>query len=281
MKTRILNSVLLVLIVPFQSASASLVAYEGFDYQVGSQLLTQNGGSGFSSDWEAGGFNASIHNNYQIASGSLGFQGLLTSGNRVVSSSQNAISGIVRDLTLPGSSGTTQYISFLVRPEGTPGDGAFNGFFGLNFERSATELFVGKPGGGALGEYVLENRGGASQFPSGASVVDEETAFVVLRVDYLAGADNVTMYLDPTPGAPEPTTGTVKSDIDLINTNGLALYSTGAFSFDELRVGDTFESVTPVVVPEPRTVTILLVALTSMLLRMRRTARKISLSRNP
>ena len=76
-----------------------------------------------------------------------------------------------------------------------------------------------------------------------------DTALIVLRLEYLAGADNVTMFLNPIPGQPEPFFGTTKSDVDLINTTGLELYSTGAFSFDELRVGETFQSVTPV--PEP------------------------------
>ncbi len=47
------------------------IAYEGFDYSPGTDLLGQNGGSGFAGPWSVGGLNATIHDNYEVASGSL------------------------------------------------------------------------------------------------------------------------------------------------------------------------------------------------------------------
>jgi len=70
-----------------------------------------------------------------------------------------------------------------------------------------------------------------------------ETALVVVRIDF--GPDTVTVYVNPEPGAPEPATGAVKSDVDLGTFWALEIYSSGAFSIDELRVGETFEDVTP------------------------------------
>ncbi len=232
---------------------AQLIAYDGFDYApAGSDLMGKAGGVGFTGPWYPGGFNASIHNNYDVATGSLAFGNLLTSGGRVTSLPQNSISGLSRNLgTTLGVTGTTRYMSVLLRPEGTLNNGAFSGFYGLNFETLVEpQLFLGKPGGGNIGQYVLENRGGAGQMSTGVNAVSGQTALLVIKSEFLAGNDRFTLYVNPTPGAPEPAFGTVKQDASLSTFNTLTIYSTGAFSLDELRVGNTFADVVPVV-PEP------------------------------
>ena len=78
--------------------------------------------------------------------------------------------------------------------------------------------------------------------------------------------DKFTLYMNPVPGAPEPLTGTVKQDADVAMISGLTLYSTGNYSIDEIRVGNTFADVTPI--PEPSAVALLLLG-TSLLLRRR------------
>lgn len=228
---------------------AALSAYDGFDYApAGSDLLGGNGGSGFSSAWKAGGFNASLNDNYDIASGSLSFGFLATSGNRVQSSATEAIAGVTRDLQVPlGADGTTRYISFLLRPEGVVGEGVFNGFFGVTLEQAGEpEIFSGKPGADDTGHYVIEDRGGAGQVTSGVSVAAGQTAFLVIKAEFRAGADVFTLYVNPTPGGPEPISGATKSDSDVGTVAGLTIYSSGAFSIDELRVGETFADVTPI-----------------------------------
>ena len=237
------------------AAYATLVAYDGFNYAPpGSDLQGNNGGFGFSSGWTAGGFNASIHNNYDIASGSLGFGSLLTSGNSVVTSPVNAISGLTRTLNSPlGTPGTTAYLSVLLEPRGTLNDGVFNGFFGVVFE-SATEpeVFAGKPGAGTLDQYVIEDRGGAGQFPSGVSTIINQTALLVIKAEFGLLTDTFTLYVNPTPGGPEPLSGTVKT-VDIGTVLGLTLYSTGGHALDELRLGQTFADVTPVSRSVPET----------------------------
>ena len=106
-------------------ALADASVYEGFDYSsVGSDLNGNSGGNGFAGPWVPGGYNASLFDNYDIAAGSLTFGSLVVSGNRVHSSAVNAIAGLTRPLSEPfGAAGTTRYISFLVRPEGTLGAG--------------------------------------------------------------------------------------------------------------------------------------------------------------
>jgi hypothetical protein len=250
------------------AARADLIAYEGFNYPVGTNLNGQNGGSGFAGAWAPGGFNASIFNHLTIGAGSLAFDNLLTSGNHASAGATTAIAGLTRPLAQSlGAPGTTAYLSFLLRPEGVLGQGVFNGFFGVTLETqggSEPQLFIGKPGGGDLNSYVLENRGGVGQVSSGAAAVVGDTVLLVVRADFTAGNDRITLYVNPTPGGPEPTSGTVKADANFGTITGLTLYSSGAFSIDELRVGTTFADVTPVpaigpgaAVPEPASLSLL------------------------
>src|SRR4051812_5271604 len=72
------------LIVAATHARAASLAYEGFNVNpVGPPLLGANSGSGFASPWVPGGFNASIFTNDTVASGSLPYPNLQTSGNHV------------------------------------------------------------------------------------------------------------------------------------------------------------------------------------------------------
>jgi hypothetical protein len=70
--------------------------------------------------------------------------------------------------------------------------------------------------------------------------------------DFAAGNDKFTLYVDPTPGGAEPLTGTVKQDRDVGTVSALMLYSTGAFSVDEIRIGTTYADVTST--PEPSSI---------------------------
>jgi hypothetical protein len=254
------------------AAEAALLAYDGFDYApVGSDLSGKNGGFGFSTPWRPGGFNASINTNYDVQSDSLSFGELVTNGHRVRTNAVTAIAGLTRDLLAPlGVPGTTRYLSFLLRPEGQLHGGAFNGFFGLVLEQpSEPELFVGKPGGGAIDRYVLEDRGGGLQVASSNVTVVGQTVFLVLRAQFNAGNDLFTLYINPVPGGSEPAAGVVKNNSNMSTVAGLTLYSTGAFSIDELRLGETFADVTPAI-PEPASALLALCAALSVIGARRR-----------
>ncbi len=255
--TTALASVLTLSLCPH--SGAALIAYEGFDYEpVGGDLSGLNGGSGFAGSWTPGGFNASISNNYDIQNDSLSFGALLTSGRSTRTLAVGAIAGVSRNLADPlGLSNETVYLSFLVQPEGTLHGGAFNGFLGLIFEQGGEpELFVGKPGGGAINQYVLEDRGGSRQHSSGLVTEILETALLVVKAEFAAaGNDKFTLYVNPTPGGAEPASGTIKNDADAGFVTGLTIYSSGAFRLDEIRLGETFADVTPI--PEPGTIALL------------------------
>jgi hypothetical protein len=225
-------------------ARASQVAYEGFSP---SFPIYANGGTGFNGPWTQGGFNVS-GSGYTPVEDSLCVAKLPTSGGSVSGPAFSAINGAVRDLASPlGQDNTTVYLSFLVQPQGTLHAGVFRGFFGLTLNGSlGSELFVGKPGGGADDQYVLEARGGAFQVPSGTSAVVGRTTLLVVRADFRPGKDVFTLYVNPRLRDPEPSSGAVEADLDLGLVTRVGLYSTGAFAVDEVRIGTTYADVVPV-----------------------------------
>lgn len=234
-------------------AVAALTAYDGFDDNpVGGDLLGATGGLGFTGPWHAGGFNATLNANFDIHNDPLTFGSLVQTGRSIQTLAVNQIAGISRDLAAPiGQDGTTRYLSFLVSPEGTLHGGAFNGFLGVILEAPGEpELYVGKPGGGAINRYVLEDRGGSAQVASTLETTLFDTTFLVVKAEFHSpGNDIFTLYTNPTPGAPEPLSGTTKIGNFGLAT-GLTIYSTGAMRIDELRLGETFADVAPAV-PEP------------------------------
>ncbi|HEU0107284.1 MAG TPA: hypothetical protein VFT38_13995 [Vicinamibacteria bacterium] len=226
-----------------QPVGAGQVAYEGFGP---SFPIYANDGTGFGGPWTQGGFNA-FASGYTPLESSLCSAKIKTSGGSVSGTAFSAINGAIRNLAFPlGQNNTTVYVSFLLQPQGTLHGGLFRGFFGLTLNGSlGNDLFVGKPGGGADDEYVLEARGGAFQMPSGTPAVVGRTALLVVRADFRPGKDVFTLYVDPKPSDPEPSSGAVEADLDLGVVSRIGIYSTGAFAIDEVRIGTTFSAVVP------------------------------------
>jgi len=227
-----------------QPARASQIAYEGFGQ---SFPIYANDGTGFSGPWAQGGFNV-FASGYTANEDSLFYPALQDStGGSISGGAFSAINGAIRNLSQPlGADNTTVYLSFLLRPDGALGNGIFNGFFGVTLNGSLfNDLFIGKPGGGATGQYVLETRGGFGQVPSGTSADEGRTSLLVVKAQFLPGNDIFTLYTNPTPGRPEPTSGAVKSDLDLGVVSKIGIYSSGAFTVDEIRIGTTYDDVVP------------------------------------
>ena len=236
-------AIAIALVLLSQPAAATQLAEESF---TPSFPVYASGGSGFTGAWTVGGFNA-FFAGYTARAKSLCYPRLQTTGGSVAGSAFPSINGTVRNLAQPlGAPGTTVYVSFLMQPRGTLNDGVFNGFFGLTLNGSAgNDLFIGKPGGGAVEQYVIENRGGAGQVTSGVNVRTGKTTLFVLKAQFMAGADVFTLYTNPAVGKPEPASNVVKTDVDLGTVSRIGIYSTGAFVIDEVRIGTTFADVVP------------------------------------
>jgi type 1 glutamine amidotransferase len=242
-------------LVSLAGRMAAQAVSEPFDYSLpGADLLGESGGTGFDGPWFASGFNASIHDNYDVAAGSLIYPNLAVSGNRIESASTPAIAGLGRNLEVPvpADATATVYFSLLLRPEGSLGQGALNGYFGAYLDGTGNaDLFAGKPGSASADPYVIEDRGGSGQVQSSVAPVIGETVLLVVRAELRPGTDVFTLHVNPDPCQPEPASGTVKSDLDLGDVSALVIYSTGAFSLDELRLGASFAEVVPCETPPP------------------------------
>lgn len=75
--------------------------------------------------------------------------------------------------------------------------------------------------------------------------------FLVVKMEFRDGPDQFTLFVNPTPGQPEPPTKSVKDDLDLESAEMIYLYSRGTWSVDEIRIGTTWADVTPA--QKPRT----------------------------
>jgi hypothetical protein len=252
-----------------RAAMAAPVVHEAFDYAAGSGLVGNSGGSGFGGAWQNGLFSGGSQ--FGVAAGSLAYPGLAGTGNSGAEGSAAGYWGARRSLaTSIGADGTTAYLSFLIR--GTAGANAAD-FFGLYLEATnpASDVFIGKDGGGITDRWVIERRGGQHQVASD-DVIDAMTTLLVLRMDFAAGADTFSLFVNPQLGAGAPAADAVNGFIDAGAIAGIGLFGSRGWSIDEIRIGDTLADVTPAAVPEPATWTLSLVALLGLLGARRRAA---------
>lgn len=221
-----------------------LLAYEPFNYTVGQSLLSRSGGEGFASAWTTG-VPGAPSTSFQVGTSNLPYAGLAHVGTRTRAAA-GAAQGLLRVPELPlGEDGTVRYVSFLARPDATLTP---TGYFGLLLLGGVSgDLFVGKPGGGSTLKYVLENGGGTLQFPSAKAVTLNEVTFIVVKLEFRSGNDRASLFVNPVTGSPEPLVAdAVKEDLDLGIVLAPALVGNAAWSADELRLGTTFASVTPI-----------------------------------
>ncbi|MBK7997370.1 MAG: hypothetical protein IPK15_01210 [Verrucomicrobia bacterium] len=127
-----------------------------------------------------------------------------------------------------------------------------DGYYGISLFGSAAACSSASPADRAVSsesqEYVVENFGGTSRLQRGHRHAARNSAHRA-QCEFMAGNDTFTLYVNPMPGAGEPLTGAVKTDADIGTCNSLTISSgydaTHTFVIDEIRLGATFESVTP------------------------------------
>ena len=227
-------------------ASAGLIAYDGFDYATGT-LVGANGGSG---DWKDAWSGDSeidviLGGNYYIDS----VPNLLDSvGNRIERfAGPSSVKKIERSLnTMLGTGTETVWLSAIF--DGTSGSDIHNFGFGdgLFFGQGSKDT-------GSTNWRLHDSDGEIDD--TGISAAN--SAFLLVRVDFTSGDENVWLWVDPDLDS-EPATssadasGTAKSfETDFVRVQ---LTTAGTASFDELRIGNFFVDVTPYSnVPEPST----------------------------
>jgi hypothetical protein len=234
------------LLVSVSVSRAALIAYEPFDYEANVPIVGQTNGFGFTSAWVPGGFNARLFDLFHINSGALTFPGLATKGTNHAGGEAPppgtpGIAGVGRilatNLAVPGA---TCYLSFLHQVDA---DQEYASIVLGTGGGMAKELSIGKSA--SPPRYNIAQRGGVGRVFSNVQPAAGATVFLVVKMEFRNGPDRFTLFVNPTPGKPEPVSTAVKEDLDIEEAEMIYLYSRGTWSVDEIRLGTTWADVTP------------------------------------
>jgi hypothetical protein len=240
------SSIVTSLLALVGSAAAQTGVYDGFDYPNGSALIGQTGGSGFSTPWQSAGYGGwtgsctgmSHLRVWQLMQGQNG-------------STRSSSGGVQRSLATPiaGTTGTSVWISFLLHHNG-PTDTSWLGVkLPCSGPGSDPFLFLGKP----YGRVILGKDTGGQLRLSGTPAQGQNR--MVARIDFKDGADDVYLWINPPVSASPPDDSTADvaspalgqfSDIRKVLLETGSITGTVRNAIDELRLGSSYEDVTPV-----------------------------------
>ncbi|HTR41017.1 MAG TPA: PEP-CTERM sorting domain-containing protein [Pseudomonadales bacterium] len=248
----------------FQRADATLLFEDGFNYTAGSLGPANVSPAGLSGNAWAGG---SSH--ITVASGNLTYSGLEDLGGNSVLDTWGVSAGSVYNTYTDQNSGSI-YVSFLLNASVAPS--ASNYLLALNPGTStpngssdALQVDV-QPGTGGY-EVGLRTPGKSVTFDTTTVLSLNTTYLVVAEYTFgAAGVSSASLFLDPTPGASQPTAavtlagnGTV-TDIANVGLKAQSSSTTGTFSLDNILIGTAWSDVTPTAtaVPEPGSLSLVL-----------------------
>lgn len=238
-----------------EPVDGNTLAVETFDYTASTLIEGLSGGSGWGSTWEVEG--GSTSTGYVIASGSLASGDLVTTGNRLSGGHNWRSVGRLLDLTTTfapylnssnrvGEDDTDLWFAWIQQVSNT----AYTGKFALDHSASVYHdnngvVRVQNVGG----NWQLSLRNGAQTDDTGVAVTTGSTLFV-LRLRY-GTTDTADLYINPplvaqgALGSPDATLTTTSGDLAFTEIVWFPNHSSGHGALDEIRIGTTFESVTP------------------------------------
>jgi hypothetical protein len=233
------------------SASASLLFYDGFNYTINANLKDQPGWA------EPGGSTDQTLD--KINAGSLAFPLHAASGNSVRTGgkySYDSYLGIPPDQGFGTIEGSTAWFSFLLQRQNAGNGGTtdpdYGGLVIGSSGNKANNLFVGKPGAGSNTKYAIEAEDGSAQDPSSVDF-SGDVAFLAVKITFhTGGAEDIALYVNPTPGAAENTltaNANTQVELSLFNDWHISTGVNAVWLFDELMIGTSYADVSPV--PEP------------------------------
>lgn len=238
-----------------EPVDGNTLAVETFDYTASTLLEGLSGGSGWGGDWEAEG--GSTSTGYVVASDSLEVGDLITDGNKLSGGHNWRSVGRLLDLTTTfapylnsssrvGEDDTDLWFAWVQQVNNT----GYTGKFAL--DHSASVFHDNN------GVVRVQNVGGDWQLSllNGAQTADTEIAVTtgatlfVLRIRY--GTNDIAdLYINPplvaqgSLGSPDATLTTTSGDLGFTEIVWFPNHSSGHGALDEIRIGTTFESVTP------------------------------------
>jgi len=251
------------------SAQAVLLVHEPFDYPDTETLDGQNGGIGFGGPWAPSDPDPGERIPAEIGAGSLTGggvpAGVATSGNHAIAG--DGIDGNPQQederslgTTLDGfqDDGDTLWLSVIAQKTGGPNNEAFgpllllDGGPGDNFV-----MGIRDPAGGKSDNWSLGHRAGNTVFDS-STAPTTDLSWLVMRIDYNAGAEDVHLWVNPDPGT-EPLTGDADASVSDQNFTfdwiEVSARNDITGVVDEIRIGTEFADLTESddmsIVPEP------------------------------
>ena len=162
------------------SNDSNIIFSDSFNYLEREKLLNKDG-------WFIEGLPRNISSSaesFNIQKGSLISGGIKSAGNRLSTESTETISGIGIKIAdkVSFKKGDDLYLSYLIRPEGTIGDGVYGGYFGVGLKPINQDgIFFGKPGNHE--QYGIEKQGGPLFAASGVEAEVNKTSFVVVKIE--------------------------------------------------------------------------------------------------
>ncbi|MDP0498840.1 MAG: hypothetical protein Q7P63_01960 [Verrucomicrobiota bacterium JB022] len=199
-----------------------LLAYEGFEYDVGSSIEMLSGGSGWNGGWGwrvdiTGGNSSQVRNSAIVQSGSLSYGGLTTKGNHVHLTGANGELQLARRFAaaLGAEPNTSTYVSFIGQRVGplddpednpsTPDPDDFDSWYPNPYPRGASvRLWSGTSERISVGNFSNWKTNKWSVYGSSLDTVSDvdfsEQAFIVVRIDHVGDAtvaDNLYIWVNP------------------------------------------------------------------------------------
>jgi hypothetical protein len=242
-----------------QSANATMLFSDGFDYTAGNGLSGSGG-------WLGGGATA-----LSINSGNLTYPGLADtspSGNNLKLTSGLTASTDYTNFNGSAVTSGTIYFSFLLSPTALPTanqelmDLLPAGSTGLAGSSAPLGIYVGQQTANV--QYKIGVRHGLSgaTYATGGWATLNSTNLIVAAYTFNDGAanDTVSLWVNPTPGGSQPTAdvsfgNALLADAANLQVLGIKAQSPavtqGNWLFDAFRVGDAWADVVPI--PEPST----------------------------